>query len=285
MRDLALLLLAALLAGPAAAQHDHAAHAAAAREWTRLPALMPAMSRGERSVATLRPVGIETAELTVFAAGGPDERRRVAYPVAEGSAKIESATPQTGNYHWVVARQESEAEIRVASTVWYFSNPGPAPTDLLGQSRHELEIVPLVLPREHGSYREAEKWAFRVRWNGTPLADHALMLETEFGSRSRYLTDANGVGIVLFPRDFRPAREGADGGHGPRRAKFVLGTEREANGRRYLTAFNYSYSPDPDRERSLAWGAAFGAIGMVAALPLLRRRIATTDSSREKDHA
>jgi hypothetical protein len=64
----------------------------------------------------------------------------------------------------------------------------------------------------------------------------------------------------------------------------VLGTEREADGRRYVTAFNYAYSPDPERSRSVAWGAAFGMIGMVAALPLLRRRAATADFS-EKTNA
>jgi hypothetical protein len=295
MRDLAFLLLAVLLVGPAAAQHDHAHHAAAAaptaprpaaREWTRQPVLAAAMSRGgDRNAASLRPQNIEATELVVFAADGPDERRRVAYPVADGGAKIESATPKIGNYHWVVARQENDAEVRVASTVWYFSNPGPAPTDLLKLAKHELEIVPLVLPREHNSYREAEQWRFQVRWNGAPLADQALTLETEFGSRSRYVTDAGGVATVLFPRDFQPAKEGAEGGHGPRRAKFVLAAEREAEGRRYLTAFNYSYSPDPARERSLGWGAAFGLIGMVVALPLLRRRTATTDISAENKNA
>ncbi len=91
---------------------------------------------------------------------------------------------------------------------------------------------------------------------------------------------------MLFPRDFSPVAEGAgQEGHGPRRAKFVLATERlgEADGRRYLTAFNYSYSADPDRERSLAWGAAFGLLGMVAATPLLRRRAAKPNG--ENSHA
>lgn len=297
MRDVTVLMIAAMMAVPAVAQHDHSRHAAAssdapaiqrpaAREWTRLPLLAPAMSRGgERGAAALKLSGIDAAELTVFAAGGPEERRRVAYPIGSDVVKIESAAKSIGNYHWVIARQESESEVRVASTVWYFSNPGPAPTDLLKASRHELEIVPLVLPREHNSYREAEQWRFQVRWNGAPLADQALTLETEYGSRSRYVTDADGVATVLFPRDFQPAKTGADGGHGPRRGNFALGTERDADGRRYLTAFNYSYSPDPERERSLGWGAAFGLIGMVAALPLLRRRTATTDFSAENKNA
>jgi len=260
MKRLALILLT--VAGPAISQHDHSQQAAAApspeapaaqrptgREWTRQPILTPAMSRGgERGTAALKLSGIDAAELTVFAAGGPDERRRVAYPVGPEGAKIEAAAPKVGNYHWVIARQESEAEVRVASTAWYFSNPGPAPTELLKQAKHELEIVPYPLPREHSAYREAEKRQFLVRWNGAPLAAKALTLETEFGSRSSF-----------------------------------LGTEHEADGKHYLTAFNYTYSPDPDRTRSLAWGVAFGVIGMVAALPLLRRRTATADSAEKKN--
>ncbi len=296
MRTLVLPVLGLMSVG-AIAQHDHARGAQpvsspggqrpAMRAWTQQPLLLPAMGRGgDRSGAVLRPMGIEATEVQVAAADGPAERRRVAYPVGPEGARIEAAAPMAGNYHWLIARQESDNEVRVASSAWYFSNPGAAPTELLKESRHELEIVPQPLPREHGSYRESEKWRFLVRWQGQPLANQPLTLETEFGSRSRYVTDAAGVATVLFPRDFSPVAEGAgQEGHGPRRAKFVLATERlgEADGRRYLTAFNYTYSADPDRERSLAWGAAFGLLGMVAATPLLRRRAAKPNG--ENTHA
>lgn len=295
-------LLLALLAGQAWAQHDHSQHGAptdasaatmpqrpAVREWSRYPLLVPAMQRGgERGTAALRPQGIEAAEVTVFAAGAPAERQRVAYAVGEGGARIESAEPKVGNYHWVVARQESDAEVRVASTAWYFSNPGPAATELLGQSKHELEIVPQPLPREHSAYREAEEWRFLVRWNGQPAADQKVTLETEFGSRSNYMSDAQGMVTVLFPRDFREQKGrpgGEEGMMGPPRGKFVLGTERDEAGRHYVTAFNYTYSPDPERTRSLGWGAAFGVLGMVGALPLLRRRATKADSSTESKNA
>lgn len=281
----------AALAVPAPPAPSAESHRPPAREWTRQPLLVPAMVRGDRSTAILRPQGIEAAELRVFAADGPADRRELSYAVGPEGAKIQPATPKTGNYHWVIARQEGESEVRVASTVWYFSNPGEAPTELLKQSRHELEIIPAPLPREHGSYRESEKWRFQVRWRGQPLAKQPLTLETEFGSRSRVATDADGIAVVLFPRDFKPAEESRERGReegrqegrqeshgGPRRAKFVLATEKEDGGKRYLTAFNSSYSPDPDRERNLAWGAAFGLLGMVAATPLLRRRAATNDS-------
>lgn len=272
------------------AQHEHhtmppaAIPAAApqrptAREWTQQPLLLPGRSaRGERATAMLRPQGVAAQTLTVFAADGPVERLKVDYPVGSEGAKIGSVAPKVGNYHWVIAREETPELVKVASTAWYFGNPGDSPKDLLKQPKHELEIVPDPLPREHASYRESEKWRFLVRLNGQPLAAQPVTLETEFGSRSTVLTDAAGLATVLFPRDFRPASkaEGGEAGHGPRRAAFVLSTAKEADGRRYLTAFNHHYGQDGDRNKSLGWGAVFGLIGMIAATPLLRRRKGTT---------
>ena len=294
MRDFTVLMIAAMLAAPAIAQHNPAGHGAgpaaqhpAAREWTRLPVLAPPMSRGgERAAAVLRPLGIEAAEVIVFAAGGPDERRRVAYPVVDGGARIEAAAPKVGNYHWVLARQELETEVRVASTARYFSNPGPAPTELLKVAKHELEIVPQPLPREHSRYREAEEWRFQVRWNGAPAAKQKVVLETEYGSRSTYVSDGDGMIVALFPRDFRELDGRPDADQhmsGPQTAMFVLGTQRDEGGKHYVTAFNHTYSAAPERTHSLGWGATFGLIGMVAALPLLRRRTATADFPEKKN--
>jgi hypothetical protein len=287
------LLLAALALGAHAQSHDHAAPPSAAaplpqpsvvapagrpsvaRAWTAQPLLLPARgARGERTAAVLRPQGLAVAAVSVFATAGPAERLKVDYPVSAEGARIEAVTPKIGNYHWLVAREENDREVRVASAAWYFGNPGASPKDMLRQPNHELEIVPDPLPREHASYRESEKWRFLVRFNGQALAGQAVQLETEFGSRSSVVTDAAGFATVLFPRDFKPAAPGPDdaGGHGPRRAGFVLSTVKEADGRRYLTAFNHTYGQDGDRNRSLGWGAAFGLLGMAAATPLLRRR-------------
>lgn len=246
------------------------------REWTRYPLLLPVMGRGmERTAAMLKPVGIEAGSLAVFAGDGPTDRRQVEYPVGPEGARIEAASPQVGNYHWVVARQATDGAVRVASTAWYFGNPGASPAGWLPQRRHEFEIIPEPLPREHAAYRESEKWRFLVRMNGVPLPAQPVVLETEFGSRSSFVTDGAGYATVLFPRDFRPPQpgQGMPDGHGPRRAKFVLAAEKEEGGTRYLTAFNHHYGQDGDRNRSVGWGALFGVVGMAAATPLLRRRV------------
>ncbi len=286
-------VLLALATGPSTglAQHAHgesnkdSAPALSAPEWTKQPLLLPSAQRGaggpERGAAQIQPIGISAREIHVTAADGPADRRQLAYPVGAQGARIEPAAPQAGNYHWLSARQEMGNEVRVASSVWYFSNPGKAPTELLLQNRNELEIIPQPLPREHSNYRESEKWRFLVRWLGKPLPGQAVTLETEAGSRSRFTTDANGIATVLFPRDLRPAPQDEAGGHQRRLAKFVLSTEKPGDGNspvgHYVTAFNYVYAADADRERSLSWGAVFGLIGMFAATPLLRRRQATTE--------
>jgi len=285
------VLLAALAVAPAWAQHDHHAAAPAATsrpvataDWTRQPLLFPMPApRGERGAARLLPQGIAATQVTVFASEGQAERLRVDYPVDADGARIAPAAPKIGNYHWVTAREETPEVVKVASTTWYFGNPGDSPKELLKTIKHELEIVPDPLPREHGRYRESEKWRFQVRFNGQPLAGQMLTLETEFGSRSSFVTDTAGIATVLFPRDFQPAKEGGEhAGHGRRYGKFVLSTEKESDGRRYLTAFNLNYGEDGDRGKSLGWGAAFGLIGMLAATPLLRRR---NDSQGETKHA
>lgn len=274
----AALLLAALcsppaLAGPPPEEHWHAGgetqKPGQGREWTRHPLIVAAMRGGdaERMAARLNLRNIEAQRLTVHSpAGGLG----LDFPVTGQGARIEAPDPKIGNFHWVSARQEKEGMVVVASTTHAFSNPGPAPTALLLERKHELEIIPQPLPREHASYREGEKWQFLVRFDGRPLAGKRLDLETEFGTRTAATTGPDGLATVLLPLDFKPATESE--GHGRRQAKFVLAVEHESQGRRYLTAFNSSYAADPYRKRNLAAGAGFGLLGMLLAAPLWRRK-------------
>lgn len=278
---LGLLAMPALAAAPAgmAEGHDHGAARAedAARpartrgqDWTHYPLIVPEMRRGaDRMAGSLGLRNIEAAEVTLYAPAG---QFSMDFPVVGQGARIAAVDPKIGNFHWVTARQEKEGAVIVASTVHAFNNPGPAPTAMFLVSKNALEIVPQPLPREHSSYRESEKWRFLVRFNGQPLAGQKLTMETEFGTRGAFITGQDGMATVLFPRDFKPAAESVPGGHGPRRAKFVLAVEHDALGKHYLTAFNYGYGADPDRSRSLAAGAGFGLLGMLLAAPLWRRK-------------
>lgn len=246
------------------------------RDWTKYPLITPVMRKGERDRMSTGLVekNIETDSFEVFAPDSSvaDARRKV--PV-EAEGTVIKALPKLGNYYWVTARQETEDQVMVASTPYYFGEPGPAPTRLLLEQKYELEIIPQPLPREHGAWRESEKWPFLLRFNGKPLANTAVRMETEFGTKTAFISDEQGRVSVLFPRDFKPIEKKPEQGghsHGPRRAKFVLAAEHEDGGKHYLTAFNYTYSADADRNRDLLAGVGFGVFGMLLAAPLLRRK-------------
>lgn len=272
-------VLLALLTASASlfAQHVHgpAASAGRSKAWTDQP-LFLAERGADRGGATFRLQGLTATEVQVF---GPAGGRKIV-PVIEGKAAVQAADPGVGNYHWLIAREESGQHVGIATAVWYSGLPGPSPRQLLARSMSELEIIPEPMPREHGSYRESEKWRFRVRFLGQPLAAQVVQMETQNGTRLSVDTDAQGLATVLFPRDFKNGGTAADGGHERRKAGFVLSTEHMVDGRHFITRFNASYGEDADRGRSLVWGAAFGLLGMVSAWPLLRRR--STVAGKEK---
>lgn len=290
---LAVILVAPCFAAPAAAGaavdpgvpvppagHDHSRHVPAPAEhavgWTAFPLLQPVrQGRGApRGAASVRVHSLHGETLAVHAGGpGKDALGTVGIEVgADGTAmaSFRPLSPMNGGYHWLSAREERGTEVRVASSVWYFSSPGPAPRKMLLLPKEELEIVPHPLPREHASYRESEKWSFLVRFRGQPLANQALTLETENGSRTRFVTGADGIARVQFPYDFALAEEDLGAHHRPS-AQFVLATRHDDEGTTYTTAFNHAYTPAPDRGFNMLAGLGFVAFGMILALPLLRQ--------------
>ena len=290
----ALLMLAALLPAAAFAHggHDHAATPATAApaavaapratDWTQAPLLLISRGQsGERTQAIVRPQGLAPAQVELYGPGAISEAKRL--PLSAGSAALAPTTPGQGNYHLLTASEERDGVIRHASTAWYVSNPGPAPTTLLAQPRPGLEVLPAPLPREHAAFREGMAWRFQARHNGQPLAGLTLRLETEGGSLIRAVTDADGLATLQFPRDFTPERLNGGNGHNARPSlRFVVSGEwSDGGGQRYLSAFNGSYNPDPLRQRDTALGAGFLVLGMMLATPLLRRRHA---AAPEKNH-
>ncbi|MBS1190029.1 MAG: hypothetical protein H6R10_1821 [Rhodocyclaceae bacterium] len=278
---LALLLAAGAMPARAAAPLEHAhpgpaaeagapsetrGRAVRAPDWTSAPLLLPAGGMG-RGNGRFSPQNLAAETIEVYGPGAVTEAQ--GFPVANGVAAITPADPKVGNYQWLTAREHRPGEERLASTAWYVSNPGPAPTGLMAASRPGLAIVPR-LPREHAGYREGEKWDFQVRFDGQPVPDAVLSLETEFGTRTRGIADANGVTTLVFPRDFDPAKL-AGNGHARPSGRFVVSAMQERDGVRHVSAFNGTYAPEPGRSRDLMAGAGFLLLGMAAAAPLLRR--------------
>lgn len=157
-----------------------------------------------------------------------------------------------------------------ASTYFFFPAKHQVPTEMLRAPRDGLEIVPMRL-QEHGGTREGSRWRFLLRHENQPLAKHALLMETEGGTRQTFTSNAAGIAEVSFPQDFLPERLTSKEGMNARQ-EFVLSVRHETGGKQYLTTYNQSYNPDRMRERSLPIGIGVLALGMMLATPLLRRK-------------
>lgn len=271
---------AAAQQGMAAAEHaGHAGVGAAADKrmtWTAIPTLKTRMngeSRERRAVMVV-PQGIVANRIDAYSNDTDDEKGRRQLPLDMAGARLDK--PAAGGFHWLAAREEQGGQVKVASTVHFFSERGGQnPTALFMRQKHELEIIPQPYPREHSRYRANEDWKFLVRFNGKPLVDQWVRLETQNGYKADFISDAQGIATIRLPDDFKAeTRQKTAGGHdhGRRSADFVLATEHAEGGKNYLTAFNASYGADAFDQRSLAMGLGFTLLGMMGAAPLLRQR-------------
>lgn len=244
--------------------------------WTAFPTLK-ARAGGEgreRRVVTVVPQNIVAGSIDAYSNNATDAKAHRQLPLEMAGARLDK--PESGGFHWLAAREEQGGQVRVASTVHYFSERGAQnPTAMFMQPKHELEILPQPFPREHSRYRANEDWKFLVRFNGKPLAGQWVRLETQNGTQADFISDAQGVVTVGIPDDFvTESRQKAAGDHNHRRrgADFVLATEHAEGGKSYLTAFNAGYGADAFDQRNLAMGLGFTLLGMIGAAPLLRHR-------------
>ena len=244
--------------------------------WTAFPTLkirMGGESR-ERRVATVVPQGIVASSIDAYSNNPEDAMGHRQLPLEMAGARLDK--PESGGFHWLAAREEQDAEVRIASTVQFFSDRGGKnPTAMFMQQKHELEIIPQPYPREHSRYRANEDWKFLVRFNGKALANRKVLMETMNGTKAELASDAQGVVHVRLPDDFKaeePKKTAGSHDHGRRSSDFVLATEYAEGGKHYLTAFNASYGPDAFYQRNLAMGLGFTLLGMIGAMPLLRQR-------------
>lgn len=296
MRHIQTTLLAMSLsigscAHAATMQHGgHGAHGEMQRPmaWSSAPMLKTRMSGENREtmVVTVVPQNIVASGIDAWANNLKDKEAHRLLPLEMAGAKLDK--PASGGFQWLAAREVRAEQVLVASTVYYFGERGARnPTAMFMQQKHELEILPQPYPREHSRYRANEDWRFLVRFNGEPLVNQKVGMETSNGSKTESMTDAQGMLNIHVPDDFKTEEEGdkaADHSHGRQTADFVLATEYADGGKTYLTAFNSSYGPDAFDKRSLATGLGFTMLGMLGAVPLLRKR-KTGQKREEIDHA
>lgn len=268
---------------PNHADHDHNAMMQGMgrppASWTLYPTLKTRMSGESRETmkTVVVPQNIVAANLDAWSNNLKDTKGFRQLPVDMGGAMLDK--PASGGFHWLAAREEQAGSVRVASTVQAFGERGASnPTEMFMQQKHELEIIPQPYPREHSRYRANEGWKFLLRFNSQPLIGQKVQLETSNGSMAEFVSDAEGIVKVHVPDDFKAVTEQqAAGEHnhnmgGRRTAELVLATEYADNGTTYLTAFNSGYGPNAFDQRSLTMGLGFTLLGMLGAVPLLRKR-------------
>lgn len=270
--------LALMLAtSPALAQHaGHGGHGGApqavkAPEWTGYPMLVA--NRGfSRSGAKYQAFNMHAMEGASYAsyygkdAAALDTATQTLTIDDNGALSVKSG--KKGGYYLVrVVGHGPGGEEATASTFKYFSNPGPAPRDLLNAQRPGFEILPAIMPREHGRFRENETWAFRVRMNGAPVAAATVMLETSNGTKAEFTTDADGIANVTLPGDFKDIPKDQWRHGRPPASQFVVAVRNGG----LLATFNDSYSLDAYGDKNLWAGVGFALLGMIVAVPVVRR--------------
>lgn len=279
---------AATQPAPAASEDEHAGHgqpvgaggmagtvgAGNPAVWTSFPTLKTRMSgtSRERRVITVVPQGMVASRIDAYSNNLEDTKAHRQLPLDMAGGRLDK--PESGGFHWLAAREEQDGRVWVASTMHFSSEGGDQnPTAMFMQQKYELEIIPQPYPREHSRYRANEDWKFLVRFNGKPLVNQKLDMETANGSRTEYFSDAQGLVTLRIPDDFKVVQENAEKrSRGRRSADFVVATEHVEAGKNYLTAFNASYGTDAFEQRSLAMGLGFTLLGMIGAVPLLRQR-------------
>jgi len=287
MRNCGLLVVLLVVATPSVQAdeaamhggHDHAAMMAMMKKpaaWTDYPMLKTRTSGENRDVAvtTAVPQNVVATGIDAWSNDLQDEHAHRQLALDMAGAKLDK--PASGGFHWLSAREKQADKVLVASTVYYYGERGAKnPTAMFMQTKHELEIIPQPFPREHSRYRADESWKFLLRFNGKPLPNQKVVLETQNGTKAEWVSDAQGAVTVRLPDDFKAAAEQNDAGkhnHGMPGADFVLATEHAEGGKTYLTAFNSSYGKNAYDKRSLAMGLGFTLLGMIGAVPLLRQR-------------
>ncbi len=251
----------------------HHVYAVPEHAWTIQPVLRRD-SGFNRGLALVRTERLDAAQLSVLPATEAGKQViEMQVPLRNGKGAVRPLGKRQGGWYRVTARSR-DGRSR-AGTVVYFSNPGPAPREMLKHPLSGLDLSPVMLPREHRHYRARDTWPFVLRLNGRPVAGEKVLLETAGGTREVLVTDAQGVVEVTFPDDFRQEQTQAGGhghGHNPGQAFVLSATIADENGHTMTAAFNFRYRPHAYSGKSLWLGAGFALLGMLSATPLLRGR-------------
>jgi len=276
MKQIFKIAAVALLIGVTPALAQHAGHGGApkgpaAPTWTAYPMLVSGggFSRSGAKFQAYNMHAMNGASFASFYGAGTEDMETATtnLPIDENGA-LSVKSGKKGGYYFVRATGHGPGgEEATATTIKYFSKPGPAPRDLLNTVRPGFEIMPAIMPREHGHFRENETWTFNVRMDGKPIGGLAVVLETSNGTKSEYTTKSDGTVDVTLPGDFVDIPKDQWSHGRPPSSKFVVAV-RDGG---LLATYNDSYNLDAFGDKNLWAGIGFALLGMVVAVPVVRR--------------
>lgn len=195
--------------------------------------------------------------------------------LANGSAKLKGSGMD--NYHLLYALRETETVHETALRYQYLRGKpsGRSPAELVYADKAPLEIVPAPLPREHNRYESESRAVFIVKFQGAPLPNQTVTLETTNGTRTQITSDGRGRINVVLPHDFQRIGRGRD--NNPP-AEFFLHTRHQDTGRLYMTSLSAEYHVNPRHWESQSGALWSGLAGFASGIGLLgfvaRRRAA-----------
>ena len=179
--------------------------------------------------------------------------------------------PPMGGYYVIVG--EGADSNGTYSAIRYLTLHGrPAnvsPTRLTALSKTTLEIVPDPLHREHDRYTASKSYRFLLRFQGKPLINTAVTLETHNTPAQTYMTDQTGAFSITLPNDFKNVQVGRSEN---KPSEFLLTTQHRDGEHLYRNTLTMPYSLNPnDYWQSQTYGAGAIFIGFLGGMLVYRR--------------
>lgn len=179
--------------------------------------------------------------------------------------------PSMGGYYAMVA--EGNDMNATFSAIRYLSLQGrPAkvsPTKLTALPKTDLEIIPDPLHREHDRYTASKSYRFLLHFQGKPLINTAVTLETHDTPTQTYTTDQTGAFSITLPNDFKNVKVGRSEN---KPSEFLLSTQHRDGKHLYKSTLTMPYSLNPnDFWQSQTYGAVAIFIGFGGGLMFYRR--------------
>lgn len=180
--------------------------------------------------------------------------------------------PRTGmeNYHALFI-QQTQAQNVSSSVRYIYSHGRPSkvsPTKITQLQKSDLEIAPILLPKEHNNYKGSNTYKFELRFKGKVLPKHSIIFTTSNGTKETFQSDVNGKFCVTMPNDFQNVTMKR---RSNKPAEFILATAYENEGINYSSTLAMPYYVNPiDYWQTQVLAVVLVLLGLVIGIYMLR---------------